>query len=276
MIYIRLAGGLGNQLFQLAAALEVQKKMNLPISFFTGHLKNYETPRSFMLEKLIKNKIEYKLKHPNFFVEQILKYRINKLLPSIFTWSITNKNIQSFRTNRFYVLDDYFQDINYIQNGINIVCDLINLSIQHNQLVNNLNKNFTNKSIAVHVRRGDFLNKTNVSVYAVPNNNYYIEGLKRFDNVDKICLFSENLIDDLFQDSPIVITHSTNLKINDVDEFLLMASFNNFIIANSTFSFWASLAAKKRNKMVKIIFPSKWLQNEDDDTVWSKNTSFLK
>lgn len=271
MIYIRLSGGLGNQLFQLAAALSVQKKVNLPISFYTNHLKNYETPREFMLEKIVNNQLNYFFKAPSLFVQLVLKYRINRAFPYFFSWCITNRNIKSFSKRRFYVLDDYFQDVQQIQEGVNMVCDLINNASLNTTIINSIINNFSNKSLALHIRRGDFLNKSNISVYISLNNDYYKKGMTNFLYADKCCLFSETEIVDFAQIAETPLIQSCELNISDIDEFLLMSSFNNLIIANSTFSFWAALAAKKRNPKTTVVYPEKWLYNDKEDEVWKKN-----
>ena len=53
-IVLRLAGGLGNQLFQYAAFKQLCKiNSNYSKYIFTKHLKNYKTKREFMLKEII-------------------------------------------------------------------------------------------------------------------------------------------------------------------------------------------------------------------------------
>jgi hypothetical protein len=46
-----------------------------------------------------------------------------------------------------------------------------------------------------------------------------------------------------------------------LDEFMLMTLCDDFIIPNSTFSWWAAWLSKAENKTV--ICPSKWLKHID-------------
>ena len=64
--------------------------------------------------------------------------------------------------------------------------------------------------------------------------------------------------------------------LTDVEEFLLMTKFNNLVIANSTFSFWAAATIKKINKNSIIIAPKNWYFNELDNQVWQNNLLKLK
>ena len=43
---------------------------------------------------------------------------------------------------------------------------------------------------------------------------------------------------------------------SDIEDFFLMTLCNNFIIANSTFSWWAAWLSKSENK--KIVAPKRW------------------
>ena len=52
LIFIRLAGGLGNQLFQVAAA-QLLAHQNSKIILMNGALRRYKSPRSFDLDKLL-------------------------------------------------------------------------------------------------------------------------------------------------------------------------------------------------------------------------------
>lgn len=273
MIFIRLAGGLGNQLFQLAAALHVQAKNNMPISFYTDHLKNYETPREFMLLEILPKDFTVQFSKPSWIIQSLLKYRINKVLPSLFNWSITTKNIATLRPSKFYVLDDYFQDILELENELEVVAKYIQQAASSNKKVIDIftaNNKFVN-AVALHIRRGDFLNKSNANVFFTQTNAYYTNAIAALTNIQKIFLFCETEEDI----SSITILPFCVVKqycLTDIEEFLLMTKFQNLIIANSTYSFWAAVSAKSHN----VIAPKKWYLNKKDNNIWLSNLQLVK
>ena len=54
MIYLRLAGGLGNQLFELAAAWALHRPDHGQVYLHAGGLKRYAVPRAFDAERLLR------------------------------------------------------------------------------------------------------------------------------------------------------------------------------------------------------------------------------
>lgn len=273
MIFIRLAGGLGNQLFQLAAALHVQAKTNMPISFFTHHLKNYETPREFMLQEILPKEFPLQFLSPKKSVQFILKYRINKALPFLFKWSITTNNISNFKKSKFYILDDYFQDISIFKQQLNVVAQYINNAANRNNKVGDIcstHDQFKN-TIAIHIRRGDFLNKSNANTFCLQNNSYYKQNILSNSNITKVYIFSETEVKDIKEITDLPTFWINELNLTDVEEFLLMTKFNNLIIANSTYSFWAAVAAKYNNAKSTIIAPLNWFYNTTQNNTWISN-----
>lgn len=274
MIFIRLSGGLGNQLFQLTAALHLQAKTNMPISFYTNHLKNYETPREFMLQEILPKEFPLQFSKPNWLVQIILKYRINKALPFLFNWSITTKNIATLKPSKFYVLDDYFQDIAIFKNEVTIVANYINQAANNNEKVvdiYNTNNQFKN-SVALHIRRGDFLNKRNANIFYIQDNSYYKNAIETMNSIQDAFIFSETEILDSKNITTLPIHSIIKLNLSDTEEFLLMTKFPNLIIANSTYSFWAAAATKNSN----IVAPKNWFYNQKENTVWLNNLQILK
>ena len=113
-------------------------------------------------------------------------------------------------------------------------------------------------SVCVHIRRGDYVNNAK---YMVCDNKYYEKAVQecreRLDN-PKFFVFSEdieyaktlNLGEQVFY---------VDLNNPDYEELRLMYQCRNFIISNSTFSWWAQCLAEERNL---VISPSKWKNDE--------------
>lgn len=276
MIYARLAGGLGNQLFQLAAALTLQQRVNKPIVLFTSHLAKYSSSRTFMLDEVIECNFTIGQLPP--FYSFICRYRLNKILPGLFPWHIHNKNISSPAKRPFYVLDDYFHEIDMIAEGMCMVSKQLqqysktNFSLQQRfqALINGLS---TNQIAAVHIRRSDYITKANRKIYCYLDNGYYERAIAQLpDTVTHIFVFTEEASEDLSTCTQKQIVYVRDKSLTDVDEFLLMGLFNHFIVANSTFSFWAAYASTTNKGDVGIrIAPKNWFCDPVANRLWEKN-----
>ena len=126
-------------------------------------------------------------------------------------------------------------------------------------------------SVALHIRRGDFLSKANQNVFCVQEFAFYQRALDLFTGIENAFVFCENDIDEVddFINSPKIFVKS--LKLNDIEEFLLMSKFPKLVIANSTFSFWAAIASEKST----VIAPKNWLHDKEMNNTWLKNLRIL-
>lgn len=280
MIIIRLVGGLGNQLFQLAAATQLQKKVHQPIAFYTDHLSLYATKRSFKLAFLYKYETDIVFASPKWLTRLILRYRINKLLPFFFPFIISSKNINSAKASKNYVLDDYFQDISQIKEGVTDIALKIG-NVANNDYYNNLFQpifqNINSKIFALHIRRGDYLKDNNKNIYCYLTNTYYNNAINILQETDyTACVFSDETVDSALLNKPNYnVINISNYNFTDVEEFLLLSKFKNIIIANSTFSFWAAISCNNVVKKV-IIAPLFWLHNTTENSIWQANMSLHK
>ena len=103
------------------------------------------------------------------------------------------------------------------------------------------------EAVAVHVRRGDFLNAQND-----PNPNHYLLGEQYYHNALKyVTEHLENPVFFWFSDDIDWVKQnfgerenfrfvSLHTKHADIDEMMLMKNCKHIIVANSTFSWWAS------------------------------------
>ena len=273
MIHIRLAGGLGNQLFQLAAGLEVQSVTNQPIVIYTSRLKKYAAKRDFSLLSVLKLPDNVTVSNKETFAIKLLKYRVGLLnLP----FCVNNKTIQKINDKQpFYLVDGYFQNIKYIKKGIDSLKILLKEYIQTCIDIKNLfSKIITNTDIdefcALHIRRGDYISPNNLSIYPSLNRDYYLTGLEQINsNVKSLVIFSDDksVEFDFFENYKII--RISDFKLSDHQEFILLALFKNIIIANSTFSFWSANCNTGLHK--NKIAPSVWIYNDPENSFWMKN-----
>jgi hypothetical protein len=278
MIYVRLAGGLGNQLFQLAAALTLQQRVSQEVVLFTAHLDRYALSRPFMLDAVVGN--TFTKGKPSFFIAFISRFRLNKVLPFLFPWYVHNKNIATVGKRSVYLLDDYFQQIELVLSGITILCERLQQFASEDRALQNrfefLTKGLSiHQLAAVHIRRADYTTTANRKVYCYLSDAYYKKAIAALpDNVTHIFVFTQDQSEDLSGCTDKQIVYIRDRTLRDVDEFLLMRMFRHFIIANSTFSFWAAQSAgvAGEGEIVGVkVAPKNWFCDAVANTLWLNN-----
>ncbi|MBF2056764.1 MAG: alpha-1,2-fucosyltransferase [Cyanobacterium sp. T60_A2020_053] len=123
-----------------------------------------------------------------------------------------------------------------------------------NQIQEIYQKKFSDYQCAIHIRRGDYLKYPNH--HPICSLNYYAQAIQYFDNSTNFVIFSDDIDwcrhQDLFQEKRFDFWTSQR---DDLDLYL-MSIFPHQIIANSSFSWWASWLNIYQNK--KVIAPSLW------------------
>ena len=119
--------------------------------------------------------------------------------------------------------------------------------------------------MAIHVRRGDYINDKKTSlVHNVCDLNYYeraIDVIKAQVNNPTFFVFSDD-IEWAGENLPVNpnARYVSNLEGEDYEELILMSMCEHNIIANSTFSWWGAWLNQNPNKIV--IAPKQWLVNK--------------
>lgn len=275
MIWVRLSGGLGNQLFQWAAAENVRWKTHQDIQFYTHDLKNYAVPRDFLFNRLLGD--FYSTGCPSLIVRIFLRYRMTKLLPALFPWEISKKNMSAIPGRAWYVVDDYFQNTLLIKIGMKlVVAKITELAFRNCKITGLFEKlldgNQNNEVAAIHIRRTDYLTNTNRKIFSLLGMDYYSSAFKRLDkSIEQLFVFSDGDKEKLPFADNCKITYMKAFGFTDIEEFLLLSLFDSIIIANSTFSFWAAIASEgNREKRLKI-GPAHWLLDKEGNKIWNNN-----
>lgn len=260
MVTVRIKGGLGNQLFQYAAgyalAQRLQQPMQMDISFFPK-----QTLRGFkLLELAIKNR--QTIGRCNFPISIYKNKFLNKLLRNVNARTLscgkygaflleTRSDIVSeyftIQKDNIY-LDGYYQSEKYFKEYreqlIAQFTPQYNATEEYKRISHEIRKC---NSVAVHVRRGDFLQAQND-----PNPNHYLLSDRYYHNaLDFIAKEVGNAVYFWFSDDIDWVKHNFGERTNfryvcldtpyaDIDEMMLMKQCHHIIAANSTFSWWAS------------------------------------
>ena len=108
------------------------------------------------------------------------------------------------------------------------------------------------RPIALHIRRTDY---AQYSHHPIQSLTYYAEALEHFDDDRTVFIFSDdpNWCKDqkLFEDDRFMV--STNDHLTDL---CMMSLCSDFVIANSSFSWWGAWLSTNESK--KVIAPKKW------------------
>jgi len=166
-----------------------------------------------------------------------------------------------------YTLDGYWQQYDLAQENIDIL-----KSNYKSRLVQHVKKKYSqiidfsklDNIVAVHIRGGDYVGKKH---FDITKKKYYDKSFRLMNSIigPPIFVFFTDDLSQLYKlvpvlpDNSIIISEYTR---SDIHDFILMTQLKNFIISNSTFSWWAALLSDYDSKT--IIRPKEFFHNVDD------------
>jgi len=150
-------------------------------------------------------------------------------------------------------LQGYFQSEKYFKHIENEIRNDFTFNIGISQPCEEMIETVDNP-IALHIRRGDYVkNSVNHPVCSV---EYYKAALDHFDSDRNVIVFSDDPSwcheQDTFSDDRFIISENSDNRV----DLCLMSLCSDFIIANSTYSWWGAWLSSNKNK--KVIAPVQW------------------
>lgn len=134
------------------------------------------------------------------------------------------------------------------------------------------------ESVAISIRRGDFVDDINVrGVYNVCNKSYYyraINEIKRRVKNPVFVFFSNDI--SWVKENIQIDDYSCYYESGDDpvwETMRLMSSCKHFVISNSTFHWWAQYLCTNPNKVV--IAPSRWYNDKFVSSLYQKNWTLI-
>ena len=268
---IQLEGGLGNQLFQLAAGRYFSLLVERPlVAILPGRADS-----KFAHEFEFKNFCNFDFKSRQFtssgiglifwkvdrrFLHSMIFYR---KLRSLFL-SNSNEFIPNL-PKQTRVLRGYFQAFEYAiprQDEFRSYFTQVSFG-REDQLVLKLS---ANPHISLHVRRGDYAQLKNI--YGLLSGGYYLESLNhvyQITKVNKVMVFSDDIAaakemfgNSIFSEYEFVYAPQT-LKPDQIISLMMLCQAH--VIANSTFSWWGAFLAPESNL---IVAPTPWLKSGEE------------
>lgn len=240
-------GRLGNQLWQIASTAGIAITNDTCSNFPEWKYEDYfinKLPHNLLQGILIKEK--------NFHYDE---------------YKLTNSN---------YDLHGYFQSYKYFEDWSSIIKEQFTFKPDFIEQTKAKFNHFDKRTIAIHVRRGDYVG--NLSHYNL-SMGYYLTALEELDWQNSNLLFFSDDIEFCkwhFNCLP----NAYFSPCNEIEDLCLMTLCDDFIIANSSFSFWgAYLGEKSYSKVVrpinhfagnqlkhdiKDLYPTNWIANDDN------------
>jgi hypothetical protein len=267
MIRVVMLGRLGNNLFQYALGRALSEKHGVPLqldaSWFNGRTWPYVSPLG-KLPGFASQKA--KLARPFSFGSRALKKITGKHHWEYLNVPIIreNESDQSFDATLLQAPPDcvffgYFQTPLYFQGIEHLIrselsTEGLGLELGHENLAARLRES---NSVAVHVRRTDYVNNRNLYL---PDADYYQRAMDRMRDAvpsARFFVFSDDpkwCIKEFVSPDTTVLTHSDPYQ--PLTDLHLMSLAANHIIANSSYSWWAAWLGKKEGQTV--LMPNQW------------------
>ena len=265
MLFSRMVGGLGNQLFQTAAFLKYRRHKEKVIISFLGdiHIPKrlnclnsiFEIPNWLYFDNSKKLNLLTK-----FFARSSSGLRFGSYLPLV---GINDRNFyyekSNFLNQRILFLDGYFNQY-WTYSNLNTLFKIFRLKpiiLKEQQL------KLCNQNVIIHIRGGDFISIKKLNICKV---DYYknsityalSKGLKNFIVISEDQTYSKEIIKELkkcFANLQISLLKSTSIE----NDFNIIRSSKLAILSNSTFSWWASFLS---NTKKEFLVPSNFSSNQ--------------
>jgi hypothetical protein len=225
MITSYIQGGLGNQLFQIAAGLSLAHDIGVDFKLVKGqhNLPQQGTRIENYYLNIFKN-IKFFEESPKTLIPYHEKSFEYCEIPKIDNLAIIG----------------YFQSEKYFSKNIDLIKTTFDFPY----------RDTLEGVVSLHIRQGDY-NK-NLNFHDIQKLDYFYKAIKNIGPYKKLFVFSDSELPSEFQFNNMEVIKSGN----DLEDMSIMASCEHNIISNSTFSWWAAWLNNNKNK--KIIAPSIW------------------
>jgi len=237
VIIIKLQGGLGNQMFQIACGLNFKYKFNEIVKFDTSSYQNLIKDRELQISKI------------NIVLDTDMNLQLIGPCYSIVDDFVFRELPNPIGSN--YYLDGYWQSEKYFKESSELIREDFQPS---EELLNKLllTPFIDTNTISLHVRRTDYIASN--GYHPVQSIEYYQKAIETIGEYDYIFVFSDDIQwckDNLIFENIVFIEGNTN-----IEDLYLMSLCKNNIIANSSFSWWGAWLNNNPDK--KVIAPKRW------------------
>lgn len=281
MLKLIVKGGLGNQMFQYAAAYALSQQIQTDLLIDLSFIKNRLPIPGFTYREYELDLFKIKNKTTTFFnnnlLDTYLAYPIEAVLARLgLIQYFSDSNPYKFEPHFLEVQDGayiegYFNNPRYFETYEQDIKQIFNLDLFFDKKFADIETKINSSdSVSINIRRGDYLNAKHKDVFIHLTEEYYLKAIELIRKKIKkphFYIFS--------YDDPAWFKKALKLEDNEftyMDKSYVGEQFKTYlrlislckhnIISNSTFAFWGAYLNKNKNK--QVILPKKWAYNSVD------------
>ncbi len=248
-----LTGGLGNRLFQHAAAMGLAEKWTRPVVFSLPHCGPREHGPMDNIFRLFPSVRVVTEEEPT-----LLLYEPNG---HVFTYT----SFQEYPIGTNVIVDGWRQTDKYFPSqGVHVALESVVSNQRQQELLEKYGlHNSREQTAMVHIRLGDY---KMLPHHQIDIGNYILEASKHFSPKTRFLVFSDEairykgLLEGLLEKvghTPVVVEETDELE----NLFLMSQCWKGAIVGNSTFSWWGAYFARQRCRSPKefiACYPHSW------------------
>ncbi|OQW68044.1 MAG: alpha-1,2-fucosyltransferase [Proteobacteria bacterium ST_bin12] len=277
MIISNIIGGLGNQMFQYAAALALSNKLRCTLKVDIRDFSGYKLHQGFELDRLFnicakpalnKDVTEVIGWQQSAFARRLfrkphLKYARHKnyiVEPHFSYWGGFNQ----IKGNSY--IDGYWQSERYFSEFADKVRSEFNFKLPLSKKNSEIAAHIAQvNAVSLHVRRGDYVTNAKNAHIGVCSLDYYKAAISHINiklNNPVFFIFSDDMdwvkANLALAEKSVYVDHNSGAE--SYNDMRLMSLCKHHIIANSSFSWWGAWLNSNSEKIV--IAPKKWFAGD--------------
>ena len=288
MVIVKLTGGLGNQLFQYAAARRLsilhQTTLKLDIAPFEHYRKRKYSLAAFHIQEAFATREETTaLKGASGRLMSKIVFRLSQRLKPYYRRSVFREPVARpfdpniLKTPKDVYLDGYWQSERYFEDIRDVIRREFTIRYKQDQKSEEIAEKIANtQSVSIHVRRGEYVSNPEINrIHGTCSLEYYEECVRLIaKEIMTPCFFVfsddpqwtvENLRLDYPTDFAPTLSFTHNDPTRSYENLLwLMSMCKHNITANSSFSWWGAWLNANPNKIV--LAPRRWYDDTSFDT----------
>ncbi len=250
MNYVRVLGGLGNQMFQYTMAKYIEASTSSSITLHLNYFEDVKKVPGAVIRKFDLDKMN------TTYLSVYGNLSVGQLINEWDAWSI-RPDLDSVYFN------GYWQDKKYYLAVKETIDKDFELKKEYitDSMVSDAEKMHSSKAVSLHIRRTDYLIES-----ITMDNMYYSNALnilkERVGHDLEVFIFSDDIdyAEGLARRLEIETFYIMPIR-EAYQDIYLMSQTKHHVIANSTFSWWGAVLGNAKNCRGITVAPKKWFKD---------------